>query len=444
MDLKETDVVGEKMKTIYICSEYFAPYQNVGSIKFTKIAKYLSRNKEYRIFIFTRKNFSKIDRLLEDDLCQIKENGGKVYYIDAGKRYYQAPGKLYRKVYPVWYRLSGYNLNYYLSSIVSAKRFVKIASGIVAEKHLPKPDYILSTYDDWGGHYFAMALKEKWKDKTVWISDFRDPVGGAVRKGVFRKLCDRFSRQVTEQSDYTTLVSEGLLHNIKMHSGAKPLIATNGFDYEDYQRVSEDKKKLHLIYTGSFYHKNMTLIPVFRAIRELLDEGKIEEKYISIEYAGAYSTKVYGEICRHGLEKCYSDWGEVSRYQSILIQDRADILMTSVWNSKEAQGVLAGKTVGYLMMKKPIIAIVGGTLGNSNMKKFIQEINGGICYEEAEQGTDYLRLKQAIIDYYTQKSETGSVVQNFSSEVEKYNLEYVAGLYEKIMKDGNMEGPLKR
>ena len=422
------------MKTVYICSEYFAPYQNIGSMKFSKITKILSRNNEYRIIVFSRKNFSnKVDCLLQDDLKEIECNGGEVFFVDAGKKYYKSHTKLYNILYGIWHIVTGYNWNYYTSNIRSAKKFCRNALEIIENNHLPAPDYIISTYDDWGSHYLAMHLKKQLGDKTVWISDFRDPVGAAVKKGIFRRLCDRYTYFVTENSDYTTVVSEGLLNCIEMYPETKTRIATNGFDYEDYERVLADKEKLHFVYTGSFYHQKRTLSPVFQAISELIDEGKIEKKFISIEYAGEYGAKVYNEVCKWGLEKCWLNWGEVTRYQSILLQERGDVLMTSVWNLDDDQGVLGGKTLGYLMLKKPIIAIVSGTLGNSSMKKLVEETNCGICYEEAEHRVDYEKLKEQIMEYYIQKQTQGKVTQKYSENVEKYNFESIAQIYADIM-----------
>lgn len=426
------------MKTIYICSEFFAPYQNIGAIKFTKIAKFFSRNREYKVVVFTRKNFDENDILLEEDLQEIQNNRGEVYFIDAGKRYYRQYRKNWRNAIFMAHSAAlsklpaYYNFYYYMSNRISAKKFVKEALKVIDEKRIPRPDYLISTYDDWGGHYLAAELKEKWKEKVTWISDFRDPVGAAVKKGVFRKLCDKYSLEVTEKSDCTTVVSEGMLNSLRIHPGTKTVVATNGFDQEDYEKVLRDKKKLHLVYTGSLYHKEQTLEPIFQAIRELIDEKKIEEKNITIDYAGQYGAKVYREVCKYHLGKIYNDWGEVSRYCSILLQDRGDILLTSVWNLKEHQGVIAGKTLGYFMLKKPIIAIVGGNMGNSNMKQLVRETNCGFCYEKANGEEDYKKLKQVLLNYYNQKMGTGNINQKYSPEVEKYNLVNVTKVYEKL------------
>lgn len=424
------------MKTVYICSEYFAPYQNIGSIKFTKIAKFLSRNPEYRIIIFSRKNFAnKIDYLLQEDLHEIEQNGGRIFYIDSGWKYCQAPRRLYGRLYGIWYKLTGYDINYYFSNTYAAKKFCRGALETVKRHHLPRPDVIISTYDDWGSHYFALSLKRRLGDKVKWISDFRDPVGSAIKKGIFRKLCDRYSNLVTKESDYTTAISEGVLNVIKVFQKSNTKVVSLGFDHEDYEKVAEDCKKFHLIYTGSFYGKLRTLVPVFRAVRELIDEGKVEEKFIAIEYAGECGTMLYNEVCRFGLERSWIDWGSVNRYQSILIQERSDVLLTAVWNAIDFQGIMGGKTLGYLMLNKPIIAVVGGDLGDSDMKKFVKETNCGICYEEANHSKDYNRLKEWILKYYTQKRAEGKVTQEYNKDVERYNYINISKQYENIMKN---------
>lgn len=426
-------------RTVYIISEFFAPYQDVASVKFTKIVKHLSRNEKLRIVVFTVKRSNKSDELLEQDLHEIQKNGVDVYYIKDEKKhnsFFIFLKKVYYKMMVIILKkqLVRIDKQYYKQFTKKGKEFARNALELIEKENVPFPDYIISTFGDWGGHILGFQLKQQYKDKVYWITDFRDPVGSFIEKGKYRKLCDAYAKKITQASDYTTFISDSLKHNIDITADTKYTVAPIGFDYADYERVMADKGKLVLTYTGSFYGKDQTLIPLIQALSELCEEGSIEKENIIFEYAGTYGERIYQELAQYGFETNYNNWGELSRYQSIIIQDRADILLTSVWNNDNYKGVLAGKTLGYLPLHKPIIAIVGGNLSGSDMKRLIADCNAGVCYEAANHKEDYEVLKASLLKYYNMKRNNGMIVHhNNKKAMEKYNLERVAGIYSELM-----------
>lgn len=431
-------------KVIYIMSEYFAPFQNIGSIKFTKIAKYLSLNPDNQIFVFSRKNSRKIDEILEQDLLVMKEHDVSIFYIDEGFRYYREDNFFLRKIANGFDMLCrkflGVGRHYYMSNQKAAKKFVKNGMKIITKNNLPKPDAIISTYDDWGGHYLAMEIKSIYRS-AFWIADFRDPIGVHIKTGKYRKLCDEYSLQISEACDYVTVCSDGLFINLKLSEKTKKCIATNGFDYEDYEYVikkygksKKDSSKLKFAYTGSFY--SVSLTPLFNAIGELALGNFLDIKNIEIDYAGEYNDKVSEEIDRAGLKECYVYKGSLSRSDAIRLQDEADVLLTSVPNYKDWQGVLGGKVLGYLMLKKTIIGIIIGDTPNSELKKIIEKINCGWCYEEATNETDYPVLKATVFDLYKKKMLGQKISVKYNEdELAKFDLKNISKQYEKILEE---------
>ncbi len=427
-------------KTIYIISEFFASYQRIASIKFTKIVKYLSRNDELQIFVFAVKRSSKGDALQEYDVSEIRKNAVNIYYIEDEKKpgpFLELLKKVFHKTMIVIFKKSivAKDKEYYKKFTKKGKKFTRNALKLIKEKNIPSPDYIISTFGDWGGHMLGLELKQMYKDSVYWITDFRDPVGSFIEKGKYRRLCDAYSRKMTQASDYTTFISDSLKYDIDMPTDTKYTVAPIGFDYADYERVVADKGKLVLTYTGSFYGKYQTLIPLIQALSELCRDGSIDKENVIFEYAGGYGRKIYQELEQYGFEKNYNDWGQLTRYQSMIVQERADILLTSVWNNDNYKGVLAGKTLGYLPLHKPIIAIVGGNLAGSDMKKLIADCNAGVCYEAANHKEDYEVLKASLLKYYNMKMRDGKIAhQNNKEAMEKYNLERVAGIYSELMR----------
>lgn len=429
-------------KIIYIFSEYFAPFWNIGCLKFTKIAKYLSENSENEIYVFSRKNFKNNDEILESDVLKMRENGVKIFYIDEGVRYYYTNRVLNHLRF--WnLKLLGAEKYYYKINQKASRKFVKRGLSLIKNKKLPSPNLIISTYDDWGSHYLANEIKKIYPE-VKWIADFRDPIGAHIKEGKYRQLCDEYSLMVSKNADYVTVISDGLKNDIKFSPDTKVSVVTNGFDYSDYEYVKntlqknenscETEKKLKFTYTGSFY--SHSLMPFFNAIKELLDEKQIEEKNIEINYAGNANGKVFAEVTKAHLENCYTNYGLLSRIDSIKLQDKSDVLLTAVWNYKNYQGVLGGKVLAYLMLKKPIIGIVMGDLPDSDLKKLMTSMNCGFCYEEADHEKSFPVLKAMILELYNKKMNATPITQNYNEEIlELFNLKNIATQYETIYKD---------
>ena len=356
-------------RTIYILSESFAPFQSISSIKFTKIAKYLSENTENNVFVFSQKRYKLDDVFLMNDLDEMQKNGTKVFYIDEGLMYSFGIAKVRNFMLLSSMKLLGNERFYYESNQKASRKFTKKGLAIIKKQKLPVPDLILSTFDGWGGHCLAKEIKDRYPS-AIWIADFRDPVGAHIKAGKYRELCDEYSLTVSRNADYITAVSQGCLEALKLTQGTQSDICTNGFDFADYEflkkKVSGEnasaqfscKGKLRFTYTGSFY--GHSLMPFFNAIKELLDEGKLSAENIEVDYAGTYNSKVSEEIQKAGLEHLYRNRGQLSHFDAVRLQDESDVLLTAVWNYKDYQGVIGGKVLGYLMLKKPIIAVVRG------------------------------------------------------------------------------------
>ena len=123
----------------------------------------------------------------------------------------------------------------------------------------------------------------------------------------------------------------------------------------------------------------------------------------------------------------------MSRLAAVQLQEEADVLLTAVWNNKDYQGVIGGKILTYLMLKKPIIGIVIGDAPNSEIKEIIKNINCGWCYEEANHEQDFTMLKEVILRLYESKM-SGDVpyIEYNEHELSKFNLKNITEKYINI------------
>ena len=265
-------------------------------------------------------------------------------------------------------------------------------------------------------------------------------MGAHIKAGKYRALCDEYSLMVSRTADFVTAVSQGIFDSLKLDAGTRTSVVTNGFDYSDYEYVKSNipsgnpgGRKLRFAYTGSFY--GHSLMPFLNAIKELIEEGCISTENLEVAYAGGYNQRVFGEVTRAGLQAVYTNKGELSRFSAVRLQHESDVLLTAVWNYKDYKGVIGGKFLSYLMLRKPIIGVVMGDTPRSELKRIMQALNCGYCYEEANHDADYKMLKEAIFNLYRSKMSTGSVRMEYNErEVENFNLKNIASRYEEIFK----------
>lgn len=427
--------MSSEKKVLYVISEFFAPNQNIGAVKFTKIVKFLAQKGEYKIYIFTRKNFKKEDEILIEDLKTIKSLGCEMFVIDAGKSFYKKSilEKVYKKTIKKILPKKDPAKLYIKRNSKEMKKFGVEGMKLIDNLSLPAPDYMISTYDDYGGHILGQAIKKKYGDNVYWITDFRDQVGIMFQDEKTRTWADDYSVTITEQSDCTT-ISASMANNMVLADEINFKDIHIGFDPADGKRIKAIDEALSFTYTGSYYG-NRTIRPLLQVICELAEEGKVDKEKISFGYCGVYGDDIKNELIEFGLEGKFVDWGTVSHLQSMLIQNRSDILLSCIWNYYDYQGAMGGKTFEYLGLEKPIVAIVKGDMPNSDMKKFIVSGECGVCYEEANHDEDIALLKDKIYQYYTEKMEKGFISHKNNLEgVRKYDLNYIADQYDTILK----------
>jgi glycosyltransferase involved in cell wall biosynthesis len=139
----------------------------------------------------------------------------------------------------------------------------------------------------------------------------------------------------------------------------------NGFDEAEWGDVGvptvargvSQPNSFVVRYTGSFY-QNRNPLPLFRALRALLDSGEIDRKHFTIDLVGwcdvAEDRRVreMAEECR--VADCVTFTGPLSRAETLRRITQADLLLLLA----EAQPYqIPGKTYEYLRAGRPILAL---------------------------------------------------------------------------------------
>ena len=93
------------------------------------------------------------------------------------------------------------------------------------------------------------------------------------------------------------------------------------------------------------------------------------------------------------------------------------MLVIATYNDLGNPGVMPGKLYEYMMIQKPILAIVIGAVQGSELKKVISESDVGFCYETSFD--DINSLKQFILH-----------ISNIKQKNDMMRLSYNTGKFE--------------
>jgi hypothetical protein len=95
-------------------------------------------------------------------------------------------------------------------------------------------------------------------------------------------------------------------------------------------------------------------------------------------------------------------------------------LVLATWNNINEQGVLTGKFFEYLMLHKPIVAVVNGNQRNSLLKEIINDLEVGVTYEEINNLNDYAAMKVFLLKIYKQVMYLEKVEFNIKEDKVEY------------------------
>ena len=177
----------------------------------------------------------------------------------------------------------------------------------------------------------------------------------------------------------------------------------NGFDAEDLEGIQwgeQRRDKLCFVHCGQMYGTLRDLSPLFRALRELIDEGELDESRLELIYAGKDTSAFVDQATAAGLAGCLKGYGFMPRDESLKLQRSAHVLLLAAWNFKERQGNLPGKLLEYLMLDRPVLCCVAGELPDSEAAALIRQTKVGFCYENAHAADDFVKLKAYVLKLY--------------------------------------------
>jgi hypothetical protein len=424
------------MQKVLIVSKLFAPDNTIGAVRPTKIGKFLQK-KGYIVDVVTcQDSIYEVDDLLKNDLRYFN----KVYKIrskiKASKpRYGFKEGNLKfssKRKTPNIENVTFKNTKIYRGFKNHIKYILNLINEYYYFMQFKKEDidlndysYLFTSYSTHGNHFIGRYIKNK-NNSIKWVADFRDPVYQDTVPLLFKSYAKMFAGKYCFQSDAITAVSKGVYSNLylKDYRGTFEVLS-NGYDLEDLEEIHESGVHycddiFRLVYTGQLYDGRRDVSILFNALQDLIVDGAIDKDKIEFHYAGNSIEILRKQAEKYDLDGIIVDHGYVARRQSLNLQKKGDLLVLATWNNINEQGVLTGKFFEYLMLHKPIVAVVNGNQRNSLLKEIINDLEVGVTYEEINNLNDYAAMKVFLLKIYKQVMYLEKVEFNIKEDKVEY------------------------
>lgn len=314
---------------------------------------------------------------------------------------------------------------------------VRVASKIIEEEEI---DAIISSSGPVTCNIIAKELKEKYGIK--WIADLRDLwnlnpyISHTFIRNHFEKKLELETFESVDALTTTTDLAAKTLSALHPNKRIIPILS--GYDEEEFRFLGEIMKnrkessssskssnKLKFIYAGSLYGGKRDPTDLFKAIRHLEDENKIDSSKISIEFYGD-STNLEEISSKYDLRDILKIGGKIPHAEVIERQLESDVLLIISWNNENEKMFIPGKIYEYFELKKPILSI---GYKEGSLKDLIEETNVGYHV------SDFESTKEAVLNIYDGFIEKGTVNFNSDINITDYSMRNMANKFADLLDD---------
>ena len=183
-------------------------------------------------------------------------------------------------------------------------------------------DAILTTFGPVSSVLIGLKLKEIYPSIN-WICDFRDSMNVKETSILLRPFMWYLQQKACKKADHIVAVSNGYIERIcgDKYTTKRHMIP-NGYDKSDllnFQSQMLCKDKLHITYVGALYEGKRKISPLFKVIRELIDENLLSIDDICFDYAGRDSACLYEQANYYNLKSVIVNHGLLSRQECLVL-----------------------------------------------------------------------------------------------------------------------------
>lgn len=432
----------KKKQSILLIAFKFPPYAGVGSFRWSKISKYLSK-KGYKIHVITVKwNTIGPDNLSSDlDNPNINIHRIPSFYPHnlKHKRFkHNLSGKIFH--FTRHMILQGLNfVGFEDEAYLWGKKLIPYAERFIKEENIKN---VISTGAPFMSNYWAAKLKVR-NPKINLILDFRDPWSKDIHNinrldsfkeksltfnelkklKLFKKRMLAFEKFTVNNCDVLVSVTPGVLNGFMdrvENKKVKGVVIRNGHDIDIKEMDQISHSEFNFIYAGSLYGREKPFSSFLIAVSEIIDEipeiiidiyGKVPESIINN----------YPELVENNIIREHS---RVS--PDIIKQKMYESFVCLQVNSEYFPEAATTKVYEYAALKRPTLSINYG----GEVDKIMRNFNFGISVN----GYDIEKIKNEILNFYeiwkknkcyeiSPKKINDLHYKNIASKFEKYFLE---------------------
>lgn len=345
---------------ILLVSYFFAPFNNIGSVRTTKLAEYWM-NKGYDVKVITADN-QPFSKSLKSSFPSsnviytnwINVNGLPEIFLggrnQVSKKGYSSKSSTLNRLGEIYKTI----INFPDGQIGWYPFAVKAGRNLIREGWTP--DLIYASAHPLTSLLVARNLSSKFK--ISWVSEFRDLWTDNTyypfpkwRKWIEQKI----ERYILLTASATVTVSERLAEILYARTALPGATILNGFDPQILNLKTSDKftkSKLNISYTGMIYPGKRDPTPLFLALKLIKNPENIK-----IHFFGRSLSGLRELIDKYDVAHIVSISDAVSYEQSLKIQLESDVLLLLLWNNPGEVGVYTGKLFEYIGARHPILAI---------------------------------------------------------------------------------------
>lgn len=440
------------MSKILFVVTAFAPKNVIGSIRPSKIAKYLIRQ-GHQVTVL-------MPPVPENEPQDPLLKGGEMDQVDRVLvSYGSAYGKIRQRykdskaAAPAMQTPQGKGFKLFLRfayTTLSDMLWANRAKSVLKQRFKKDEfDAVISSYPNVATHWVAAYARKNGLAKR-WVADFRDPMVYEWQPG-FQRLINRFlQRRVEKRADAVTVVAGDIMQKFPLADERGVLHwVSNGFDPSDLSALDDkpktslsfagEKDQLIFAYAGGLYGGKRDLSALFSALGALIQKGVFKKEDLVFRFAGSDLEILRGFARPFGLEDIIVSLGRVDRQTALFMQQSSDILVICSHNTKQDQGILTGKAFETLMLSRPVLTLINGDLSGSELGRMMETVKAGFVYEEADHDADFPSLCGWLHERFLEKQSSGHVKSTLiEEEKQQYSYERIA---EKMLRIAGGEKP---
>ncbi len=291
-----------------------------------------------------------------------------------------------------------------------------------------KIDAIISSSAPVTSHLIARELKQNYH--IPWAADLRDLWSqnhnysySAVRKWIDRRL----ELKTLSDADALVTVGEPLVEKLEaLHKRQDVYNITMGYDPATENLRSALTKKFTITYTGLIYTGKQEPGRLFKAVKELMDDGTLNPDDIEIRFYGPEMNWLPREAEKYGVGTVTRFYGIVTHDAALEKQRESQVLLSLNWEDTKISEFWPSKGYEYIATQRPILA-TGGS-GEDATKKFLDETGAGYYGRTVED------IKQRLKVLYREYKEKGQVSYTDNGDkINKYSYRETTRLFTRVL-----------